>query len=62
MLPYLPPLPPLASIARVVAGTLVAAAGVACVAAPAPWHTLVLPLVFVGTALALPVLLPIPTE
>lgn len=60
MLPYPPPLPPLASIARLVLGTLVAAAGVACVAAPAPWHTLVLPLVFVGTALALPVLLPLP--
>lgn len=60
MLPYLPPLPPLASIARVVVGTLTAAAGVACVAAPAPFHTLVLPLVFAGCALALPVLMPIP--
>lgn len=60
MLPYLPPLPPLASVLRVVVGTFVAAAGVACVAAPAPWHCLTLPLVFVGTALALPVLLPLP--
>ena len=60
MLPYLPPLPPLASVLRVVVGTLVAAAGVACVAAPAPWHCLTLPLVFVGAALALPVLMPLP--
>lgn len=60
MLPYPPPLPSIRAVVRVVAGTLVAAAGVACVAAPAPFHTLVLPLVFVGTALALPVLLPLP--
>ena len=60
MLPYPPPLPPLASIVRVVVGTLVAAAGVACVAAPAPWHCLTLPLVFVGCALTLPVLMPLP--
>ena len=60
MLPYPPPLPPARAIARLVLGTIIAAAGVACVAAPAPWHTLVLPLVFVGTAMALPVLLPLP--
>ena len=60
MLPYLPPLPPLRAVVRVVVGTLIAAAGVACVAAPAPFHTLVLPLVFAGAALALPVLLPLP--
>ena len=60
MLPYPPPLPPLRAVVRVVVGTLTAAAGVACVAAPAPFHTLVLPLVFAGAALALPVLLPLP--
>ena len=60
MLPYLPPLPPLRAVVRVVVGTLIAAAGVASVAAPAPFHTLVLPLVFAGAALALPVLLPLP--
>lgn len=59
MLPYLP-LPPLRDVLRVVVGALVAAAGVACVAAPAPWHCLTLPLAFVGTAMALPVLLPLP--
>lgn len=59
MLPILP-LPPLASVLRVVVGTLVTAAGLAAIAAPAPWHTLVLPLVFAGAALALPVLLPLP--
>ena len=60
MLPYPPPLPPLRAVVRVVVGTLTAAAGVACVAAPAPWHTLVLPLVFAGCALTLPVLMPLP--
>lgn len=60
MLPILPPLPPLRDVLRVVVGTLTAAAGVACVAAPAPWHCLTLPLVFAGCALALPVLLPLP--
>jgi len=59
MLSYPPPLPPLRAVVRVVVGTLVAAAGVACVAAPAPFHTLVLPLVIGGAALALPVLMPI---
>lgn len=58
MLPIIS-LPPARAIARLVLGTIIAAAGVACVAAPAPWHTLVLPLVFAGTALALPVLLPL---
>lgn len=53
-------LPPARAIARLVLGTIIAAAGFACVAAPAPWHTLVLPLVFVGAAMALPVLLPLP--
>ena len=53
-------LPPARAIARLVLGTLIAAGGVACVAAPAPWHCLTLPLAFVGTAMALPVLLPLP--
>lgn len=60
MLPYPPPL---ASIVRVVVGTLVVAAGFAAIAGPAPWcNVLPLPLVFVGAALALPVLMPLPTE
>lgn len=60
MLPILPPLPPLASIVRVVVGTLVAAAGLAVIAGPAPWcNVLPLPLVIGGVALALPVLMPI---
>lgn len=59
MLPYPPPLPSIRAVVRVVVGTIVAAAGVACVAAPAPFHTLVLPLVVAGAALALPVLMPI---
>ena len=58
MLPYLPPLPPVASIARVVVGTLVAAAGVAlAIAAPPYWHAAWLPLVVAGAALALPVVI-----
>lgn len=60
MIPYPPPVPSLRAVARLVLGTIIAAAGVACVAAPAPWHTLVLPLVFAGCALALPVLMPLP--
>ena len=59
MLPYLPPLPSIRAVLRVIVGTLTAAAGVACVAAPAPWHCLTLPLVFVGCALTLPVLMPL---
>lgn len=62
MLPYLP-LPPLRAVLRVVVGTIVAAAGFAALAGPAPWcNVLPLPLVFVGAALALPILLPLPTE
>lgn len=53
----LPPIPPLREALRLVVGTIVAAAGIACVAAPAPWHTLVLPLVFSGAFLAVPVLI-----
>lgn len=53
----LPPIPPLREALRLVVGTIVAAAGIACVAAPAPWHTLVLPLVFAGAYLAVPVLI-----
>lgn len=57
MLPY-PPLPPLGAIVRVVVGTIVAAAGLAAIAGPAPWcHVLPLPLALAGTALAVPVLL-----
>jgi len=41
---------------RLVVGTIVAAAGIACVAAPAPWHCLVLPLVFAGVFVAGPAL------
>ena len=57
MLPIIP-LPPLASVLRVVAGTLVAAAGLACIAGPAPWcNVLPLPLCLLGAALAVPPLL-----
>ena len=57
MLPIIP-LPPLASVLRVVAGTLVAAAGLAAIAAPAPWgNVLPLPLCLLGAALAVPPLL-----
>ena len=57
MLPYLP-LPPLASIVRVVVGTLVAAAGIAAIAGPAPWcNVLPLPLCLAGAALAVPMLI-----
>lgn len=60
MLPYPPPLPPLGAIVRVVVGTLVAAAGLAAIAGPAPFcNVLPLPLVIGGAALALPVLMPI---
>lgn len=59
MLPYLP-LPPLSAVLRVVVGTLVTAAGLAAIAAPAPWcNVLPLPLVVAGAALALPVLMPL---
>lgn len=58
MLPILPPLPPLASVLRLVAGTLTAAAGVAlAIAAPPYWHAAWLPLLIVGAALALPVVI-----
>jgi len=57
MLPYLP-LPPLRVILRVVVGTLVAAAGLAAIAGPAPWsNVLPLPLAVIGAALAVPVLI-----
>lgn len=56
MLPLLP-LPPFLDILRIMFGGLVTAAGLACVAAPAPGHTLVLPLVFAGAFLAVPVLI-----
>lgn len=60
MLPILPPLPPLRAVLRVVVGALVAAAGFAAIAGPAPWcNVLPLPLVVAGAALALPVLMPI---
>lgn len=59
MLPYLP-LPSIRAVVRVVAGTLVAAAGLAAIAGPAPWcNVLPLPLAIAGAALALPVLMPI---
>ena len=58
MLPFLPfTLPSARDAARVIIGAIVAGLGLACVAAPAPWHTLVLPLVFAGAALAVPVLI-----
>lgn len=54
MLPYPPPF---ASIVRVIVGTLVAAAGLAAIAGPAPWcNVLPLPLCLAGAALAVPVL------
>ena len=57
MLPYLP-LPPLRDVLRVVVGTLTAAAGLAAIAAPAPWgNVLPLPLCLAGAALAVPVLI-----
>ena len=57
MLPYLP-LPPLRDVLRVVVGALVAAAGLAAIAGPAPWcNVLPLPLCLAGAALAVPVLI-----
>ena len=57
MLPYLP-LPPLRDVLRVVVGALVAAAGLAAIAGPAPWcNVLPLPLAIAGGALAVPVLI-----
>jgi len=57
MLPYLP-LPPLGAIVRVVVGALVAAAGLAAIAGPAPWcNVLPLPLCLLGAAIAVPPLL-----
>lgn len=57
MLPYLP-LPPLRAVVRVVVGTIVAAAGLAAIAGPAPWcNVLPLPLCLAGAALAVPPLL-----
>lgn len=57
MLPYLP-LPPLRDVLRVLLGTLTAAAGLAAIAAPAPWgNVLPLPLCLLGAALAVPVLI-----
>lgn len=58
MLPILPPLPSLRAVLRVVAGSIVAAAGVAlAIAAPPYWHAAWLPLLLAGCALALPVVL-----
>ena len=58
MLPFLPfSLPSARDAARVIIGAITTAAGFACVAAPAPGHTLVLPLVFAGAFLAVPVLI-----
>ena len=57
MLPYLP-LPPLSAVVRVIVGTLTAAAGLAAIAAPAPWgNVLPLPLCLLGAAIAVPPLL-----
>ena len=57
MLPYLP-LPPLRAVVRVVVGTIVAAAGLASIAGPAPWcNVLPLPLCLAGAVLAVPPLL-----
>ena len=57
MLPILP-IPPLRDVLRVVVGTLTAAAGLAAIAAPAPWgNVLPLPLCLLGAALAVPVLI-----
>lgn len=55
MLPFA--LPSARDAARVIIGGLVTAAGLACVAAPAPWHCLTLPLVFAGAFLSVPVLI-----
>lgn len=56
MLPILP-LPPLRAVVRVVVGTIVAAAGLAAIAGPAPFcNVLPLPLCLLGAALAVPVL------
>jgi len=57
MLPILT-LPPLRDVLRVLLGTLVAAAGLACIAAPAPFcNVLPLPLAIAGAALSVPPLL-----
>lgn len=57
MLPILS-LPPMRVILRVVVGTLVAAAGLAAIAGPAPWcNVLPLPLAVIGAAIAVPPLL-----
>ena len=57
MLPILP-LPPLRDVLRVVVGTIVVAAGLAAIAAPAPFcNILPLPLCLSGAALAVPPLL-----
>ncbi len=57
MLPILP-LPSLRDVLRVVVGTLTAAAGLACIAGPAPWcNVLPLPLCLLGAAIAVPVLI-----
>ena len=55
MLPFLP-IPPARDVLRVIIGGLVSAAGLACVAAPAPYHILTLPLALAGAFLAVPVL------
>lgn len=56
-MPYLP-LPPLRDVLRVVVGALVAAAGLAVIAGPAPFcNVLPLPLCLAGAALAVPVLI-----
>ena len=57
MLPIIP-LPPLSAVVRVVVGALVAAAGLAAIAGPAPWcNVLPLPLCLLGAAIAVPPLL-----
>lgn len=57
MLPIIP-LPPLRDVLRVVVGALVAAAGLAVIAGPAPFcNVLPLPLCLAGAALAVPPLL-----
>lgn len=57
MLPIIP-LPPLSAVVRVVVGALVAAAGLAAIAGPAPFcNVLPLPLCLLGAALAVPVLI-----
>lgn len=55
MLP-LPPIPPMRDVLLVAVGALVTGLGLACVAAPAPYHILVLPLAIAGAACAVPVL------